>query len=37
MHDLHHEKFLVNFGSLGWLDWLHGTGEGKLGKKIAVD
>jgi sterol desaturase/sphingolipid hydroxylase (fatty acid hydroxylase superfamily) len=37
MHDLHHEKFLVNFGSLGWLDWLHGTGEVKLGKKIAVD
>ncbi|PMD32741.1 putative C-4 methylsterol oxidase [Hyaloscypha variabilis F] len=27
MHDLHHEKFLVNFGSLGFLDWVHGTGK----------
>jgi sterol desaturase/sphingolipid hydroxylase (fatty acid hydroxylase superfamily) len=26
MHDLHHEKFNVNFGSVGGLDWLHGTG-----------
>jgi len=34
-HDLHHEKFLVNFGSLGVLDWVHGTE--KLGKKIAAD
>jgi sterol desaturase/sphingolipid hydroxylase (fatty acid hydroxylase superfamily) len=25
MHDLHHEKFMVNFGSLGFLDRLHGT------------
>jgi len=24
-HDLHHEKFLVNFGSTGLVDWLHGT------------
>lgn len=24
-HDAHHEKFMVNFGALGLLDWLHGT------------
>ncbi|KAI8825158.1 sterol desaturase family protein [Fimicolochytrium jonesii] len=24
-HDMHHEKFNVNFGVLGFLDWLHGT------------
>jgi sterol desaturase/sphingolipid hydroxylase (fatty acid hydroxylase superfamily) len=24
-HDLHHEKFMVNFGAVGFLDWLHGT------------
>ncbi|CAF9906651.1 MAG: hypothetical protein GOMPHAMPRED_004836 [Gomphillus americanus] len=26
MHDLHHEKFNVNFGGMGWLDWACGTG-----------
>ena len=25
MHDLHHEKFNLNFGSIGLFDWLHGT------------
>ena len=25
-HDLHHEKSRVNFGTLGFLDWVHGTG-----------
>lgn len=25
MHDLHHEKFNVYFGTVGFLDWLHGT------------
>jgi len=25
MHDLHHEKFMINFGALGFLDKLHGT------------
>eukprot|EP01013_Petalomonas_cantuscygni_P044715 TRINITY_DN9354_c0_g1_i1.p1 TRINITY_DN9354_c0_g1~~TRINITY_DN9354_c0_g1_i1.p1 ORF type:complete len:496 (+),score=65.27 TRINITY_DN9354_c0_g1_i1:169-1656(+) len=25
-HDLHHEKFRINFGLLGWLDAFHGTG-----------
>ncbi|BDD59181.1 hypothetical protein MPDQ_001971 [Monascus purpureus] len=25
MHDLHHEKFNLNYGSIGLLDWLHGT------------
>lgn len=24
-HDAHHEKFLINFGTIGLLDWLHGT------------
>lgn len=24
-HDLHHEKFNLNYGSLGLLDWAHGT------------
>jgi sterol desaturase/sphingolipid hydroxylase (fatty acid hydroxylase superfamily) len=32
-HDAHHEKFRVNFGTFGFLDWLHGTdGKRKLGK-----
>lgn len=26
MHDLHHEKFVVCFGTVGFLDWLHKTG-----------
>ena len=25
MHDLHHEKFNLNYGSVGLFDWLHGT------------
>ncbi|KAK8215255.1 hypothetical protein M8818_002267 [Zalaria obscura] len=25
MHDLHHEKFSINYGSLGFLDLAHGT------------
>lgn len=25
MHDLHHEKFNVNFGGMAWLDWICGT------------
>ena len=24
-HDLHHEKFVVNFGLIGLMDWLHKT------------
>lgn len=24
-HDLHHERFGVNYGILGLLDWVHGT------------
>ena len=24
-HDLHHEKFNLNYGSLHFMDWLHGT------------
>lgn len=35
MHDLHHEKFIVNYGSLGFLDFAHGTlvMDGKRRKK----
>lgn len=25
MHDLHHERFNLNYGSIGVLDWVHGT------------
>lgn len=25
-HDFHHEKFNINYGAMGWLDDLHGTG-----------
>jgi sterol desaturase/sphingolipid hydroxylase (fatty acid hydroxylase superfamily) len=35
MHDLHHERFVINFGSLGVLDWMHGTG--RVDKKSAVE
>jgi sterol desaturase/sphingolipid hydroxylase (fatty acid hydroxylase superfamily) len=31
MHDMHHERFNVNYGVIGVLDWLHGTDE--VGKK----
>lgn len=24
-HDLHHQKFIFNFGGTGWVDYLHGT------------
>ncbi|KAF7968741.1 hypothetical protein HWV62_29567 [Athelia sp. TMB] len=38
MHDLHHEKFNVAFGTVGILDWFHGTGGKKaLQRKLAVD
>lgn len=25
VHDLHHEKFNLNYGTIGLLDWIHGT------------
>ncbi|KAL3436136.1 hypothetical protein BDV09DRAFT_184516 [Aspergillus tetrazonus] len=25
MHDLHHEKFRVHYGTIGLMDWIHGT------------
>ncbi|OJI97977.1 hypothetical protein ASPVEDRAFT_37436 [Aspergillus versicolor CBS 583.65] len=25
LHDLHHEKFRVNYGTIGLMDWIHGT------------
>ncbi|KAF3932909.1 hypothetical protein ABW20_dc0100411 [Dactylellina cionopaga] len=33
MHDLHHEKFLIYFGAIGVLDWLHGTDGSKMAAK----
>lgn len=24
-HDLHHEKFVYNYGDDGWLDFIHNT------------
>ncbi|KJR88521.1 methylsterol monooxygenase [Sporothrix schenckii 1099-18] len=33
MHDAHHEKFNLNYGSLGVMDWLHGTDGLKKAKK----
>lgn len=35
MHDLHHEKFNLNYGSIGLLDWVHGTD--KLERKKRVE
>lgn len=34
-HDAHHEKFLINFGSIGLLDWVHGT-DGRTSQKKAA-
>lgn len=34
-HDAHHEKFLINFGTIGLLDWIHGTDERTRQKKVA--
>jgi sterol desaturase/sphingolipid hydroxylase (fatty acid hydroxylase superfamily) len=34
MHDLHHEKFVVCFGTVGLLDWLHKTdGKNSVGRE----
>ncbi|MCJ1382068.1 hypothetical protein MMC17_005180 [Xylographa soralifera] len=33
MHDEHHERFSVWYGSLGWLDWVHGT-DGRGAKRV---
>ncbi|KAG6845944.1 hypothetical protein H0H87_010992 [Tephrocybe sp. NHM501043] len=35
-HDSHHERFMVNFGTVGLLDWVHGTdgGEDSKSKKL---
>ncbi|KAG6861222.1 hypothetical protein C0995_002571 [Termitomyces sp. Mi166 len=35
-HDLHHEKFMVNFGTIGLLDWLHGTSRGREAKDKTI-
>lgn len=37
MHDLHHEKFNLNFGSMGWLDWVHGTDQLKSSRGQKTD
>ena len=34
-HDAHHEKFNVHYGSLFFMDWLHGTDE--LREVVVVD
>ncbi|KZV99527.1 sterol desaturase [Exidia glandulosa HHB12029] len=36
MHDLHHEAFNVNFGSIGLLDRLHGTWSRKTPTRAAI-
>ncbi|CAI7641739.1 unnamed protein product [Penicillium palitans] len=36
-HDLHHEKFNLNYGSLGLLDWVHGTDQLKKRRTGAID
>ncbi|RDB29244.1 Fatty acid hydroxylase domain-containing protein 2 [Hypsizygus marmoreus] len=33
-HDSHHEKFVVNFGTVGILDWVHGTDGKKKEKRV---
>jgi sterol desaturase/sphingolipid hydroxylase (fatty acid hydroxylase superfamily) len=33
MHDLHHELFNLNYGSIGLLDWVHGTDRLRRGEK----
>ncbi|KAG5639361.1 hypothetical protein H0H81_003505 [Sphagnurus paluster] len=33
-HDSHHEKFTVNFGTIGLLDWLHGTSASAKAKRV---
>jgi sterol desaturase/sphingolipid hydroxylase (fatty acid hydroxylase superfamily) len=35
-HDVHHEKFRVNYGALGILDWVHGTGD-KEQRRVVVE
>ena len=35
IHDLHHEKFRVNYGTLGIMDWIHGTDVVGWDKKTA--
>lgn len=25
LHDLHHAKYRVNYGTVGLMDWIHGT------------
>lgn len=32
-HDSHHEKFMVNFGTVGLLDWVHSTAGGSVKDK----
>jgi sterol desaturase/sphingolipid hydroxylase (fatty acid hydroxylase superfamily) len=33
-HDAHHEKFMIYFGTIGLLDWLHGTDGKKKQRNI---
>jgi len=34
-HDYHHERFVCNYGNLGWLDNLHGTNAGDRSHPVA--
>ncbi|KZP27848.1 hypothetical protein FIBSPDRAFT_917772 [Athelia psychrophila] len=36
-HDLHHEKFTVAFGSIGVMDWVHGTDGKQIRQKKKAD
>jgi sterol desaturase/sphingolipid hydroxylase (fatty acid hydroxylase superfamily) len=36
MHDLHHERFVGNYGTVGVLDWVYGTYR-RRGEKVAVE
>ncbi|KAL1848269.1 hypothetical protein Plec18167_006266 [Paecilomyces lecythidis] len=33
-HDVHHEKFNLNYGTIGLLDWFHGTDKLKAKKRV---
>ncbi len=33
-HDAHHEKFMIYFGTIGLLDWVHGTDGKRKPQKI---
>ena len=36
-HDVHHEKFNLNYGTLHFMDWTHGTGEAGWNRRTAKE